>query len=77
MTNEEPTVVDKALGGEYLSEDEIKVILDIFGKLDLKLEDSEIIIPIKRKLVVALAEPKLEPDKKIRLGHVKVELTKP
>jgi hypothetical protein len=60
---------------QYLSEDEIKVILDIFSKLDLNLKDAKIILPIDKKLEDALKEPLLEPSKKLLIGYKKIELT--
>jgi hypothetical protein len=59
----------------YLSEDEIKVILDIFNKLDLNLKDAKVILPIDKKLNDALIEPSLEPSQKLMVGYKKIELT--
>jgi len=58
----------------YLSEDEVKVIIDVFSKLDLTLEDAEVILPIDKKLKYSLTQTELEPSKKIKLGKNKIEL---
>ncbi len=79
MPTEIKPIEEQSLKPEYLTEDEIKTILDVFKKISLGVEDAKIIVPLNNKLEKALKEPTLEPDKKIQLhdNHIKVELEKP
>lgn len=60
---------------QYLSEDEIKVILNIFSKLDLNLKDAKVLLTIEKKLTDSLVDPTRELSQKLMIGYKHVELT--